>query len=73
MPLPLFRRPRRTDEQGYFLIEAATAPGGLPLDPAATFRLEVFQREDWRPAGMPIFGAAPAPRPVRPAAGSTSR
>jgi hypothetical protein len=71
--LPLFRRPRRTDEQGYFLVEAGTAPGGLPLDPAATFRLELFQREDWRPAGMPIFGAASAPRPVTPAAGSRSR
>jgi hypothetical protein len=71
--LPLFGRPRRTDKQGYFLIEAGTAPGGLPLDPAATFRLELLERADWRPAGMPIFGAAPAPRPVRPAAGSKSR
>ena len=72
-PLPMFNRPRHTDEHGYFLVHAATAPGGLRLDPGATFRLELHERDEWRPAGMPIFGAAPAPAAVSPAAGSRPR
>jgi hypothetical protein len=71
--LPTFNRPRRTDAHGYFLIDARTAPGGLLLDPAATFRLELLERDGWRPAGMPILGASPAPADVRTAAGSRPR
>lgn len=60
--LPQFRRARSTDDDGYFEVQARTGPGGTPIDLGSTFRLEVLDRElGWRPAGLPVFGAAPPP------------
>ncbi|MFL5821502.1 MAG: hypothetical protein ACJ76S_12550 [Solirubrobacteraceae bacterium] len=58
-PLPVFNRERRTDEDGYFAVEARTGPGGVLLDSRSTFRLELMRDRSWRPAGLPIFGAQP--------------
>jgi hypothetical protein len=56
-PLPLFNHERRTDEDGYFQVEARTGPGGVLVDARSTFRLELMHHRDWRPAGLPVFGA----------------
>lgn len=64
--LPQFRRGRRTGPGGYFELEARTGPGGVPIDPGATYRLELLDEDrGWRPAGLPIIGAAPGPAPRR--------
>jgi len=60
-PLPVFNQPRRTDQDGYFQVEARTGPGGVQVDARSTFRLELMHERDWRPAGLPVFGAQPPP------------
>jgi hypothetical protein len=66
-PLPRFNRAHRTGADGTFAITARTGPGGQRIDPGAAFRLELRHGRQWRPAGLPIFGARP---PLRPASGS---
>jgi hypothetical protein len=56
-PLPVFNRERRTDEDGSFEVEARTGPGGVLVDARSAFRLELMHDRDWRPAGLPVFGA----------------
>ncbi len=61
-PLPLFNRGKHTDEHGYFLVDARTAPGGTLVDPRGAFRLEILRkRSGWDPVGLPIFGASSPP------------
>ena len=66
-PLPRFNRAHRTGADGTFAITARTGPGGQRIYPRGAFRLELRHGRQWRPAGLPIFGARP---PLRPASGS---
>jgi hypothetical protein len=56
-PLAVFNHPRRTDDDGYFEVESRTGPGGVLVDARSTFRLELMHDRDWRPAGLPVYGA----------------